>query len=159
VRGLLRGRCRLLGGTGGVVPIAQLAQRIDATRVEGRKLHSELSAAGALAAPGDYPLDHDLATVVLETAHQRSAFVGEVGGAQVHAALAHIHRFGLESGYSWLIAHDFDQRFHCHTALAFSAAFLCLRHAASGLGSVVGRRGLTLEYAANAPLAKFWQLR
>ena len=108
--------------------VAQLAQGADAAAVERGEFDPELAAAAAFAAPGHAALDHDFAAALFETANQRRAVVGQVGGAQMHAARADVDRFGLEGGNSGLVSANFDQGFDPHAACALGATFLNFGH-------------------------------
>jgi hypothetical protein len=108
--------------------VAQLAQRAHAAAVERREFDAEFAASPALAAPRDATLDHDFSSALFEAAHQRRAVVGQIGGAQMHAARAHVDRFGFEGRNSGLISAHFDQGLDPHATCALGATFLNFGH-------------------------------
>ena len=107
--------------TGGV---AQLAQRAHAAAIQRRKFDAEFAAPATLTPPSDAAFHDDLAAAIFEAADQRRAVVRQVGGAQMHAARAHVDRFGLERRNPRLVPANFDQSLDPYATSALGASFL-----------------------------------
>ena len=121
--------------------VAQLAQGAHAAAIERCEFHPELTATAAFAAPGHAAFDHDFASTLFEAAHQGGPVVGQVGGAQMHAARADVDRFGLESRDSRLVSANFDQGLDPHATCALGATFLNFGHGCLQRVSARGGQG------------------
>ena len=110
------------------VTLHELAQAIDAAAVERRELDAEVAPLAARFAPRHDALDHDFATLILEAADERRAFLGQVGGPKVHSARAHVERLGLERRGSHVVSANLDQRVERNPVRTGGASFLNVGH-------------------------------